>query len=272
MPGRPTPRSADRHDLYQRSVQCPEAELDFVERVYRTLRRRPPTKIREDFCGTAYTSCEWVRRRPANVAVALDIHRPTLRWGLEHNAATLTDDQRSRLHLLARDVLRPGRDALVNRCDAILAMNFSYFCFKRRDTLKAYFAAVRACLAPRGVFFLDILGGWESMMATSDRTRQRGGFTYVWDQASFNPIDHDFTCHIHFEFARGGALRRAFTYRWRLWTIPEISDLLVECGFKRPTIYWEGDAPSGRGGNGIFRAQKRGEDCPSFVAYIVAPT
>ena len=47
---------ADRHLLYEDSVQCAEAELDFVDGEFRRLRGRQGHVLREDFCGTANTS------------------------------------------------------------------------------------------------------------------------------------------------------------------------------------------------------------------------
>ncbi|MCA9297734.1 MAG: hypothetical protein KDA28_01630, partial [Phycisphaerales bacterium] len=59
-----TAKTADRHILYQESVQNVEAEIDFVDEQFRKRRGRHARRLREDFCGTANTSCEWVRRRP----------------------------------------------------------------------------------------------------------------------------------------------------------------------------------------------------------------
>ena len=64
---------ANRHVLYQQSVQCVEAEIDMIDENFKKLRGRQATSLREDFCGTANTSCEWVRRRPKNIAVAIDL-------------------------------------------------------------------------------------------------------------------------------------------------------------------------------------------------------
>lgn len=267
----PSARTSSKHDLYQQSVQCPEAEVEFVEKVYTKRFGVRPVKIREDFCGTAYTSCEWVRRRKGNVAVGLDLHGPTIRWGLEHNAKDLDAEQRSRLRLFKRNVLSPNAEG--RGVDAVLAMNFSYWVFQTRDSLRAYFASVKKSLKKKGLFYLDIMGGWESMKEQQERRRQKG-FTYVWDQAEFDPITNRIRCHIHFEFKRKGgtqgpAMRKAFTYDWRLWTIPEVRELLAEAGFKASTVYWEGDDGKG-GGNGVFKPQKKGEACESFIAYIVA--
>jgi SAM-dependent methyltransferase len=261
-----TKANSDRHLLYQDAVQCPEAELDFVDRVFKTLRARKPLLLREDFCGTGHTSCEWVRRRPTNTAVGLDLDAPTLAWGLKHNVSTLTPEQRSRLKLLRSNVLTPPKAA--TNVDAVLAMNFSWWIFHERPLMLEYYKAVRQSLARDGVFFLDICGGWEMMKTHKERRRCRG-FTYVWEQSAFNPIDNSTTCKIHFDFKRGPMWKNAFTYHWRVWTLPEVCDMLIEAGFKKPTVYWEGDTASGSG-NGVFRPQRKAEDCASFVAFVVA--
>lgn len=264
------PIETDPHILYQKAVQSPDVEMAFVDRVYRKFRGKPAARLREDFCGTAFSSCEWVSRRRANTAVGLDLHGPTIAWGFKHNIAKLTDEQRSRLTVLKRNVLTPfegGRAAVVGM-DCILAMNFSYWCFKDRATLRRYFELVRESLAPGGLFFMDTYGGWECGMPQKER-RRVAGFTYIWEQKSFDPITSDLVCKIHFKLKNGRMIRDAFTYHWRLWTLPEIRELLAETGFKTSTVYWEGDDGKG-GGNGVFRPSKHGEACASWIAYIVA--
>jgi len=261
-----TARTADKHRLYEWAVQCPEAEIDFVDRVYRRLRGRLPSRMREDFCGTAATSCEWVNRRPGNTGVGVDLHAPTLAWARANNLSALTDDARARLTLLRRDVRTPNKAA--SGMDAVLAMNFSYFIFKDRGVLRDYFASVRASLAPGGVFFMDHYGGFESMKEQKERRRQKG-YVYEWDQAEYNPITGDKVCHIHFEFKDGSRMERAFTYRWRLWTLPELREILGEAGFRTVTVYWEGNDGKG-GGNGVFSPKKSGDADASFICYIVA--
>lgn len=260
-----TAANSDRHALYQESVQCPEAEINFVDRTFFKLRGRRASKLREDFCGTAFSSCEWVARRNTNVAVGFDLHRPTLDWGRRHNLAKLTDEQRTRVHLYARDVRDPGPPG--RGVDCILAMNFSYFLFRERPMLVEYFKSCREALAKDGVFFLDIYGGYESYKVLREKRRQRG-FKYVWDQAEFNPITNIQKAHIHFEFERGRSMKRAFTYEWRVWSIPEVRDCLADAGFARSIVYWEGDDGKG-GGTGVFRPQTVGEADASFIAYVV---
>jgi len=276
-PSKTNAQHADRHDLYQRAVQCVEAEIDFVDRVYSKLRDKKASLLREDFCGTANTSCEWVRRRKTNHAVGIDLDAATLAWGIEHNLGKLSDEERTRLELCREDVLK-ARASKSGKYDAILAMNFSYWCFKERATLVRYFKGVRASLKRDGIFFLDTFGGSDSMREIEEprkiAPRTGGGhgspgFTYVWEHHKYDPINGDMTCYIHFRFADGSELKRAFEYDWRLWTIPETLDILADAGFSRSTVYWEGTDKNGKG-NGVFKPSKHGEACPSFIAYIVA--
>ena len=267
-----TARTADRRFLYELAVQSSEAEMDFVSSTFKRLRGRPAKRLREDFCGTAISACEWVRRGEDHTAVALDLDAQTLRWGAQHNVAKLPADAQRRISLLKRDVRAPGKGA-DRGFDAVLAMNFSYWCFRTPTELRGYFESVRRSLASDGVFFLDIWGGYESMKEQVERRRVSAGrgrhFTYVWEQSRFDPITGDLRCHISFEFPDKTKMSRAFTYDWRLWTVPQVRELLADAGFLRPTVYWEGDDGKG-GGNGVFRPRQHGEADASFIAYMSA--
>lgn len=275
MPTRTKPRpkpvltaaNSDRHILYQIAVQCPESEIDFVDGRFRKLRGRPVRRLREDFCGTAHTASHFVTRHKDNTAVGLDLDAPTLAWGEKNNLSRLTPEQRSRLTLLKRNVLDP-RDA-DRGFDAILAMNFSYWIFNTRPTMRAYFEAVRKSLKPDGILFMDTWGGYESMKEQQERRRCPGGFTYIWDQAHYDPLTGQMTCHIHFDFKKGPMWKKAFTYTWRLWTVPELRELLAEAGFRKVTIYWEGENKHGNG-NGVFSPRAHGVADASFISYITA--
>lgn len=256
---------ADRHLLYERAVQCVEAEIDFVDDTFKSLRGRKPTTLREDFCGTANTSCEWVRRRTDNRAWGIDLDPDVLAWGNTHRLAPLKPHQRERIEIIQDDVLT----AKTPRVEAVLAMNFSYWIFHTREQMKAYFSRVRSCLTSDGVFFLDAYGGAESMSEMEEET-DHGDFTYVWDQARYNPITGEFDCHIHFKFPDGSKMKHAFSYHWRLWTLPELRELLKEAGFKRVLVHWEGTDPDTDEGNGVFTATEIGEADSAFICYITA--
>ncbi|GMR15175.1 MAG: class I SAM-dependent methyltransferase [Gammaproteobacteria bacterium] len=261
---------ADRHLLYQQSVQDVKSEIDFVEQTWSELRRRGARLLREDFCGTANTSCEWVSRDEDHYAVGVDLDPDVLEWGSSHNLAKLTQEQSEHVELLQANVLhaRPGL------ADIVLAMNFSYYLFLRRNDLREYFENVLDGLVPDGILFLDAYGGFEAPMVLTEprECRDTDGqeFTYLWDQASFNPIDSCMTCHIHFEFPDGSRLDKAFSYHWRLWTLPEIREILYEAGFSEVDIYWEGTDEDKNEGNGIYTPSETGDADPGWVCYIVA--
>ncbi len=256
---------ADRHYLYQESVQDTEAEIDFVEETWHKLRDRPAELLREDFCGTANTSCEWVRRDNRHYAFGIDWDSEVLDWGRFNNLEQLDDDQFSRVTLLQENVL----EAQTEPADIVLAMNFSYYLLLERGDLLEYFCAVHDSLVDDGIFFLDGYGGYDAPKEIIEE-RECDGFTYIWDQASFNPIDSRMTCHIHFEFPDKSRLEKAFSYDWRLWTLPEIRELLSEAGFADITVYWEGTDEESNEGNGIFEPTESGDADPGWICYIVA--
>ena len=228
-------RRADRHVLYQHAVQAPDYEVEFFEDRYKELRGKKPRSLREDFCGTALLCVEWCKSHPKRTALGVDLCADTLAWGKEHNLKPAGRDVNSRIELRHANVL----DVKEPRVDITSAMNFSYCVFKTRGALRHYFETVRAGLKDDGIFILDLLGGTETMNAVEEEREIEGqNFVYIWDQAEFNPITHDFVCHIHFRFPDGSKLE-AFSYEWRLWTLPEVREVLFEAGFSRVRVYWE---------------------------------
>lgn len=252
-----TAKTADRHDLYQRSVQSADFEIDFFHRVFKKQRGRVAFSMREDFCGTALLSAAWAASHRERLAVGVDIDPKVLAWGSAHNIAPL-DEAAARVQLLQQDV----RDIGKQRFDIVNAMNFSYWIFKTRAELRHYFECARQSLVQDGVFFLDLYGGWDAQQPMPAPRKIKGGFTYVWDQASFDPITHDVVNHIHFEFKDGSRLRKAFTYEWRFWSLPEVRELLLEAGFKQVIVHWEK--------NDKYRPATRAENQPGWLAFLAA--
>jgi SAM-dependent methyltransferase len=255
---------ADIHDLYEQSVQAVDVEVEFLRDTYRALRGRDALSLREDFCGTASLACEWVRTGPRRHAIGVDTDANVLAWGRKNRVARLPESARTRVKLLNDDV----RSVSTQLVDIVGAFNFSYFCFKTRDEMRNYFTRVRQALNPEGIFFLDAFGGPDASDLVKERTKL-DGFTYIWEQAEFEPVTSRILCHIHFKFSDGSKIQRAFTYDWRLWTLPELRELLAEAGFSKARVYWEGDDGEG-GGNGEFKEHATGEADPAWIAYIVA--
>lgn len=264
----PMAASADRHHLYELSVQCPEAEVDFLVDTFQRLRGRPARLLREDFCGTASVCCEWVGRHADNRAIGVDLDPDVLRWGAENRVRSLKRKQRDRVSLINDNVLNVQTESP----DIIVAMNFSYWLLQDRATLLTYYRRVRDQLRPDGVFFLDAYGGYESHREIEEeREIDEDGleFVYIWEQERFNPIDHELTCNIHFEFPDGSRIDKAFSYTWRLWTLPEIRDLLREAGFERVTVYWQGWDEDGDA-DGDFEPATRGDADAGWICYLTA--
>lgn len=256
---------ADRHKLYEKSVQAVESEFEFIDENFNRIRGRRPRLLREDFCGTANLCCEWVRQHKENHAIGVDIDAEVLAWGREHQISQLKPNQSKRVALLQEDVLKVKTDPI----DVVVAMNFSYQIFKERKQLRGYFQGVRDALAEDGILFLDIFGGYDAFRELKEKTKHKK-FTYVWEQAHYNPINGDILCHIHFHFPDGSKMKKAFTYDWRLWTLPEIRELLEEAGFKKSTVYWQGTDKKSGEGNGIFTPCEQGDADAGWICYLSA--
>lgn len=258
-----TAKTADRHVLYQVAVQAPDFEVELLDSHFRRRVGRKPVSLREDFCGTALLCSEWVKSDEARTATGIDIDEAVLAWGREHNLAPL-GEAASRVTLIRGDV----RERRPDKHDVVCAFNYSYWYFKDRATLRGYFEAVKSALAPDGLFFLDLFGGYEAVQVLEE-SRKYPGFRYYWDQAAFNPITHDFLAHIHFRFKDGSKMKRAFTYDWRMWTIPELKDLLAEAGYTHVECLWEEEDEDGEG-TGVFRPRRKVTNDPAYNAYLVA--
>jgi SAM-dependent methyltransferase len=259
---------SDRHRLYELSVQCPEAEVDFIDRNFRLLRGRSARLLREDFCGTASVCCEWVKRRKRNRALGIDIDPMVLAWCRENNLSRLQAHAAKRVTLLEDDVL----EVETRSPDIVVAMNFSYWLLKHRAAMKRYFKRVRKVLKDDGVFFLDAYGGYDSYRVINEERKveaDNGDFTYVWQQERYDPVTGRLLCHIHFAFHDGSRIDRAFSYDWRLWSLPEIRELLDEAGFRRVLCYWQGWDQDGNP-DGEFTPVEEGEPDAGWIAYLTA--
>ena len=237
---------ADRHTCYEEAVQCVEAEVDIIDALFKKLKKRQAITLREDF---------W--------AICFDIDQEVLDWSHKNKIANLTNEQSSRIKLVKENVLNAKNDPV----DIVLAMNFSYWVFKERKLMIEYFKKVRDTLVDDGIFFADAYGGYEAFQELKEKTKN-DNFTYIWDQHKYDPISGTAVNHIHFKFKDGSKIKKAFTYEWRVWTLPEILEMLTEAGFK-PTVYWEQADEDGEG-NGEFLPQTEGEADAGWIAYIVS--
>lgn len=260
-----TAANADKHHLYEASVQDVEEEAKHLKRFFKKTRGEKPVTLKEDFCGTAALCHHWVTLSNAHTAVGLDIDPDVLHWSRNHHSTGLEGTEAERLQLLNQNVLEhTGLTA-----DITVALNFSYYVFKTRKALIEYFKVAKASLNERGVFICDAFGGADAHLEGSEET-ELDDFTYVWEHATFKPVTHDLKCHIHFDFPDGTRLKKAFTYHWRLWTLPELRECLHEAGFEHVDVYMEGIDEETFEGNGVFKKTKRGEAVEGWLAHIVS--
>ncbi len=274
---------ADKYVLYQLSVQEPEHEVEFFDRIYKARHRRLPVVLREDFCGTFAVCCEWVKLGKNRRAIGVDLDPEPLEWGMAHNLTRVPEDRRANIELRLADV----RTVAKPKADILAAQNFSFWLFKTRAEVVAYLKLARQNLAEGGLLVMDMMGGGECYAEGHEDVRaipgydkavahradkppmKIGKFTYVWEQHSYNPITHDASFYIHFQFKDGSTMERAFEYHWRFWTIAEVRELLAEAGFSKSVVYWEIEDEDGEG-SGEWEIADDAPADPSWIAYIVA--
>ena len=252
----------DKYFYYTQAVQSPREDVLFMRRAYRRIYGKAPVSFREDFCGAFALGTEWIKLSPKHRAAVADRSAEPLTYGKTHNL--LNPEEKKRLRVFQENALSgklPG-------ADIISVSNFSHFIFKERETMLRYFKNVRKKLRPDGLFVQDAFGGSEASKNTEEKTNC-GNFIYYWEQSRFNPIDNSARFAIHFKRRGEKKRRNVFVYDWRLWSLPEITDLLKEAGFSKTYVYWE-DVDKDGEGTGRFRKKKRGDDCDVWIAYIIS--
>jgi len=253
-----TANTSDKHTLYENSVQCAETSFNIINKIYEYELNCKPKTLREDFCGTASLCAKWVQSSDEHRACGIDFDSDTLEWAKTHNIDPLEDDIKSRVELVEADVLNAKNLGY----DVINAFNFSYWTFQKRDVLKSYFKSVIDSLNDNGLFLMDSYGGPDSQFVMEEE-RELDGFNYVWDQEYVDPINNNIICKIHYRFPDGSEIKDAFTYDWRIWSIPELKDILKEVGFKKVVIWWDCQDDE-------LRPKEKVENLVSWISYIAA--
>lgn len=256
--------TSEKYRLYEASVQNAEDEVDILTDNFKKLRGRTPISLREDFCGTGALMCAWVQKSKKHTSVGVDLDPEPVDYGMAKHLKKLKLEEQERVTYMLGDVLKVKTE----KTDICVALNFSYFVFKHRKQLLAYFTEVYRNLKSDGVFFLDLFGGPESQTVVEE-TRKYRGFDYFWDCSFYDAITNECNFHIHFKPKGQKKHKNVFNYDWRMWQLPELREILEDAGFKKTVVYWEGDNKRG-GGNGVFSPTESEDNCLSWVAYIAA--
>lgn len=253
-----------KYFLYESSVQSPETDIEFINEKFQELRGKKPHSLREDFGGTGLLSCRWVQQGFACSASVVDLDPEPMKYGKCSHVDKLSPEEAKRIFYHQKNVL----EAVDISSDVVVAFNFSYFIFKKRKEILKYFSSVKKSLKSRGVFFIDCFGGSECYAPVEEET-EFDHFSYFWDLHSFDPISNHVIYYIHFKEKKKPKKEKVFSYDWRMWSIPELKELLLEAGFDHVTIYWEGDDEDGSG-DGEFSPCQSVDQCDSWVVYLAA--
>lgn len=256
----------EKYRLYEASVQNPEADIKFINKVYKDEFKKLPLTLREDFCGTGKLACEWVKQSKEHNSHGIDLDLEPITYGVDHHYFTLTEEEQERVKYIRGNVLDPH----VFHCDVIVAFNFSYYFFKNRKDLLHYFQTVRKSFKSKtGAYFIDLFGGTEARQEKVEQVRHKE-HTYYWDCERYNPLTSECFYSIHFKLHKTNTLyKRVFTYDWRMWDNRELVEILEEAGFSKVKMFWEGVDREGNG-NGVFKESNKADNCESWVTYLCA--
>ena len=126
-------KSFDKYEYYKRAVQSPETDVVFYRKTYKELKKKTAKTLREDFCGTFSLSSEWIKLDPKHSAVGVDFSSEPINYGMKNYFPKLSKDQQQRLKILKGNVLT----SKLPKADIAVAVNFSFFIFKQRETLRS---------------------------------------------------------------------------------------------------------------------------------------
>ncbi len=257
----------DRHALYELCVQS----VEHLAPLIRAIHGGDPKVLGEDFAGTAALSHRWVELSPEARAIAVDLDEEALAYhGAHERIEKHTADVRTidapcdalfvgnfsigYLHTRAELVayLRHARERLLpplprsgeGRGEGVSSD-------LPLPTGERGGAPGSDSSLSSGVFLCDTYGG-ESAYTLGGVHRphplprkegEPGGriCRYTWEQQSADPTTGMVTNVIHFRIERAGVIEHelfdAFVYEWRLWSVPELRDAMMEAGFSSTQVY-----------------------------------
>lgn len=280
-----------RFDCYELCVQSPRHIVAFLRGVH----GNEPIVLGEDFCGTAAISRRWcaeaARHNQAGRAVAIDLDPEVIERA---RAGVIADGTADRVELRCGDCIGgvgEGREKIPlarargsdgqDGCDVLFVGNFSIgYCHDRR-ALVAYLRRCWQRIARGnggfggGVFACDIYGGASAFKLGGFERRHPGRgreiIRYAWSHDAADPLTGTVENSIGFRVEVDGEivqeLPRAFTYRWRLWSIAELRDAMHEAGFTRTEIYKDMNIAPGQTPTPVRDPGELGED---WIVLVVA--
>lgn len=250
--------------LYELCAQNPSRDV----RMLRAMHEGDPRVLGEDFSGTAALSRAWVALSPRARAVAVD-----------HDPEPLARARGvRRLKVVCDDVTKAPDGA-----DVIGVLNFSICEIHSRRALVKYLKHARSRLNRGGIFVADIYDGSDAFMTgrivqyvklpEQAGAASGGRVRYEWEQRHADPLTARVINAMHFTVTRAGRrvrLEDAFVYDWRLWSVPELRDAMLDAGFGVTQVYPRTADATDADGNLYVRPIDDPLDVgDSFSAYVV---
>ncbi len=222
-----TKREFDKHDLYELCVQSPDDLVALAGAIH----GGSSLVLGEDFSGTCAFAHAWVRSRDDRRAICADLDPEALAKHGNHD----------RIVKHQRDVRKADEP-----CDVLFVGNFSIGYFHTRAELVAYLKHARSRVeSSNGVFLCDTYGGDTAyVLGGVHRPTPMGDgriCRYTWEQRDADPLTGMVRDVIHFRIEDAGVITHefddAFVYDWRLWSVPELRDAMLDAGFTTTEVY-----------------------------------
>jgi len=264
------------YDFYELCVTEPTRVIPFLLAAH----AHNPRTLREDFSGSAALARAWAASHATRRAIAVDLDPAPLKRARARRVRTIEADC----------------ETCTARADIIAATNFPIgYHHTRRDLLR-YLKSARASLNRRGILVFDLYGGRDAFtpgkiiqLLRAPKQKPWSGelIEYTFEQREANPLTARVTDALHFKAwpartkmpTRPGAkqpdptinIPNAFTYDWRLWSIPELHDALTEAGFTTIDVHSRlGDAIDNEGRVLLNPASSADDLDENWVVYVVA--
>lgn len=262
-----------KHHLYELAVTNPLAMAGF----FAAAHGKKPKSLREDFSGTAALARGWLHlATELNLPGSNQIAPDASAAAVDFNRAILKHIPKvPNLRSFASDVMKCRLKADIiaatnfpvcyfhTRPDLIRYLKHARACLNPRGIFAcdlfggqdAFTPGTTRIKVPTPPFPTQkgrakILASQhldKTSCGSTHRASQLGRwFWYEWHQRECHPLTSRVLCDINFELpprtvfnSTNTALRigKAFTYDWRLWSIPEMRDAMLEAGFRKVEIY-----------------------------------
>lgn len=271
-------------ECYELCVQSPRHVVNFLVAAH----GQQPRVLREDFCGSAAISRRWVKdgttKGDDRRAIAVDLDAGSLGYaqtvaiddGMVARSASPTGTPPARGELVLARGDCTGKDVPLagEGCDAVFVGNFSIGYIHRRQELCAYLRRSLERLRKGnagfggGIFACDTYGGAGAFVLGGIRRRHLSpgheAVHYEWVHEKADALTGMVENSISFRVELDGEVvreyPRAFTYRWRLWSIAELREAMSEVGFARSAVYTQINVAPGEEPRGVGEGQELGEN------------